>query len=250
MQLNFQQFRNEIRVARAAHVISSPSYALLRQLAPYLAGDSVHVYKNPPPGTADVLVPPAERCHDVVFMGNFTRLKGVDFLNPVLTRLPPHYSVVLVGRESERFQVASTVRCRVTVGSHLPGPERLGLLAETRVALALSRFENCSMLVLECLATGTVVAGWDVGGHAEIAGPRVLRLVPLGEVEKLASVVVAAIDGSYPDLEEFRSATNRVRDDFRQGWSHLWQAAQYPSAGGVYRGLDCGGGHPCSANGH
>jgi glycosyltransferase involved in cell wall biosynthesis len=236
--VNLQRFGDDIRVARTAHVVSSPSHALLRELRPYLDGDTVHVYKNPPPPAQDPMVTPLDRRHDVVFMGNFSRLKGVDFLNPVMARLPPHYSVVLVGRESERFRLSEDVRCRVTVGAHLPGTERLRLLAQSRVALSLSRFENCSMLVLECLATGTVVAGWDVGGHAEIAGPPLLRLVPLGDVDDLASVIVGAVEGPYPDLDEFRAATSRVRDDFREGWSHMWRAARGAFTEGVYRGLD------------
>src|SRR6185295_16092813 len=50
----------------------------------------------------------------------------------------------------------------------------------------LSRFENCSMMVLESLAAGTVVAGWDVGGHAEIADARFIRLVRLGDLDAMA----------------------------------------------------------------
>lgn len=125
---NVPQFRRELRVARTAFVVSSPSYALLRELRPYFDGPSIHVYKNPPPPPIAEMLPPGERLHDVVFMGNFSRLKGVDFLNPLLARLPAHYAVALAGRESDRFQVAPSVRCGVTVGPHMPGPERLALL--------------------------------------------------------------------------------------------------------------------------
>ncbi len=235
---NVPRFRRELQVSRTAHVVSSPSYALLRELRPYLDGSSIHVYKNPPPPPIAEMLPPEERLHDVVFMGNFSRLKGVDFLNPLLARLPPHYSVAVAGRESDRFQVAPSVRCRVTVGPHMPGPERLGLLAQARVALTLSRFENCSMMVLESIATGTVVAGWDVGGHAEIAGPPLLRLVPLGQLDALASVITGTIGGAYPAPHEFQVATSLVMDDFRRGWSHVWRRASGEIDGDVYRGLD------------
>ena len=238
---NVPQFRRELRVVRTAFVVSSPSYALLRELRPYLDGASIHVYKNPPPPPATRMLAPDERLYHVVFMGNFSRLKGVDFLNPLLARLPSHYTVALAGRESDRFQVAPSVRCRVTVGPHIPGPERLGLLAQARVALSLSRFENCSMMVLEALTAGTVVAGWDVGGHAEIAGPPLLRLVPFGRLDALASVITATIDGSYPAHREFQARADRVMEDFRQGWSHVWHRARVGMDGEVYRGLDRAG---------
>ena len=238
---NVPRFRRELEVARTAYVVSSPSYALVRRLRRYLDGASIHVYKNPPPPPSAEVLPAGERFHDVVFMANFSRLKGVDFLNPLLARLPAHYSVAMAGRESDRFQVAPSVRCRVTVGPHMPGPERLRLLAQARVALTLSRFENCSMMVLESLATGTVVAGWDVGGHSEIAGPPLLRLVPLGQLDALASVITGTIGGTYPAQHEFQAATSLVMDDFRRGWSHVWHRASAETDGDVYRGLDWAG---------
>jgi glycosyltransferase involved in cell wall biosynthesis len=235
---NVAQFRQELRVARTAQLVSSPSYALLQLLRPYLDGASIHVYKNPPPPPSPGMLPPGERPHDVVFMGNFSRLKGADFLNPLLKRLPARHSVVLAGRDSERFHVDPSVQCRVSVRPHIPGPERLALLAQARVALSLSRFENCSMMVLESLAAGTVVAGWDVGGHAEIADSRFIRLVRLGDLDALVSVIAATAGDPYPSPPEFRAATTRVMDDFRRGWTQVWERARTGADGPIYRGVD------------
>jgi glycosyltransferase involved in cell wall biosynthesis len=171
-------------------------------------------------------------------MGNFSRVKGVDFLNPLLKRFPPHYSVVLAGRFSDGFEVSPDVRCRVRVGAHMPGAERLALLASARVALSLSRFENCSMMVLESLAKGTLVAGWRVGGHSEIAGPHLIRLVSFGDLDALASVVATAVEGTYPSRGEFRAATAAIRADFQRGWSRVRALATGARRAGVYRGLD------------
>ena len=236
--VNLEQFGDELRVIRAAHVVSSPSHALLTELAPHLDVSPIHVYKNPPPGGV-ASSNPRRKEHDVVFMGNFTRAKGADFLNPLLTRLPPRYSVLLVGRYSDGFEVSPGVHCSVTVRDHIAGPERLRLLAETRVVLMLSRFENCSMLVLECLRVGTIVAGWEVGGHAEIAGPSLIRLVPLGDLDALASVVVTSVEGVYPSRDAFRAATGLVMEDFRRGWSRVWATGRGRAPEGIYHGLDC-----------
>ena len=163
-----------------------------------------------------------------------------DFLNPVLSALPPSYSVVLAGRGSEAFALSPSVRCRVSARGEVFGRERYRLLGEARVALMLSRFENCSMLVLECLAIGTIVVGWQVGGNAEIAGPDLIRLVPFGDTDALVAAVVASVEGTRPAPDRFRAATAQVAEDFRRGWQQVWD----PVLGGhgVYRGLDASGG--------
>ena len=237
--IDWEQFGEELEVARRAHVVSSPSYALLRELRPFLDVSRIHVYKNPPP-TGVSLVDAGSKRHDVVFLGRFRRVKGIDFLNPVLSALPPSYSVVLAGRGSEAFALSPSVRCRVSARGEVFGRERYRLLGEARVALMLSRFENCSMLVLECLAIGTIVVGWQVGGNAEIAGPDLIRLVPFGDTDALVAAVVASVEGTPPAPNRFRAATAQVAEDFRRGWQQVWD----PVLGGhgVYRGLDASGG--------
>jgi glycosyltransferase involved in cell wall biosynthesis len=221
--VSVEEIQDELHIVRAAYVASSPSRALLAELEPHLDISRIHVYKNPPPETS--LAAPALKACDVVFMGNFSRLKGVDFLNPLMRRLPSHYSVVMVGRDSEAFEIAADVRCVVRVGAHMPGLERLVLLASARIALSLSRFENCSMLVLEALSVGTVVAGWRVGGHAEIAGSHLIRLAPFGDLDALASTIVATIEGEYPSPAKFRAATDAVLTNFTRGWFRVWEIA-------------------------
>lgn len=232
------QLARELEAVRQAQVVSSPSHALLRELAPRLDVSRFHVYKNPPPpgiGLAD-RPPPS---HDVVFLARFRRVKGVDFLNAVLSGLPASYSVLLAGPGSDTFELAPSVKCRVTVRGEVRGPERYRLLGGARVALTLSRFENCSMMVLECLAVGTVVVGWRVGGHGEIAGPDLVRLVPFGDTEALVAAVIAAVGDAPPSPEVWGAATARVAADFRAGWRRVWDAVGEGSFEGVYRGLDC-----------
>jgi hypothetical protein len=44
----------------------------------------------------------------------------------------------------------------------------------------------------------------------------------------------------YPGAEEFRAATDRVMEDFRDGWWHVWNAVREASPIPLYRGLNCG----------
>jgi glycosyltransferase involved in cell wall biosynthesis len=236
--VDWQQLERELEVVRRAHTVSSPSHALLRELRPFLDVSRVHVYKNPPPAGLTPVDAAAKR-HDVVFLGRFRRAKGIDYLNPVLGALPPSYTVVLAGRGAEEFQLSPSVRCRVSVRGEVLGPERYRLLGEARAALMPSRFENCSMVVLECLAVGTAVVGWDVGGHGEIAEPDLIRLVPFDDVDALVAALVAAVEGVAPAPDRFRAATAQVAEDFRRGWWHVWDGSARGDA--VYRGLDVGG---------
>ena len=238
--VQWEEFAEEMEVVRAARVVSSPSHALLRALQEHVETGAVHVYKNPPPKDLDSNATFGKKERDVVFLGRFSRLKGADFIEPLLRRFPDRLSVAVAGRESDRFTAPEEVRSRVTVHGQIVGPDRLRLLGESRVALMLSRFENCSMTILESLAMGTVVAGWRVGGNDEIAGPNLIRLAPFGDMEALVTTIIELIEETYPSEGEFRAAIDRVMTDFRDGWWHVWNTVRQPPPIPLYRGMNCG----------
>ena len=239
MPVKWDEFAEEMEAVRAARVVSSPSYALLRALEGHIDTGAAHVYKNPPPDPAPIATF-AKKERDVVFLGRFRRLKGVDFLESILRRLPDRVSVALAGRDSDRFPIPPEVRCRVTAHGEIVGQDRLHLLAESRVTLILSHFENCSMIILESLAMGTVVAGWQVGGNDEIAGRKLIRLAPLGDTEAIVAAILEVLDQTYPCAEEFQAAPDRIVEDFQDGWRHMWNTVRQPPPIQLYRGLNCG----------
>lgn len=232
--VNQTELAEEMDVVRRAHVVSSPSYALLDALAPHIDTAGIHVYKNPPPPGP---VPAAPKTGDVVFLGRFSRLKGTDFLDELFAFLPAGTTVTLAGRDAAFYTPPPGTRCHVTVHDEIKGPERLGLLAAHRISLTLSRFENCSMAILESLAMGTPVAGWRVGGNAEIASPDLLRLVRLGDTRALAATITGLLRGPNPDPSRFQYANDQLRHDFHAGWRHLLHAARQRAP--LYRGLNC-----------
>jgi glycosyltransferase involved in cell wall biosynthesis len=238
--IQWEAFAAEMGAVRAARVVSSPSYALLRALEGHVETGAIHVYKNPPPASPAFSPHFPKKERDVVFLGRFRRLKGADFLAPLLRRLPDRLSVALAGKGSDLFVTPREARCRVTTHGEIVGPDRLRLLGESRVALVLSRFENCSMTMLESVAMGTVVAGWRVGGNDEIAPPNLIRLASLGDIEALVATIMQLLEETYPCAGEFRAATDRVMEDFRHGWRHVWNAVRQPAPVPLYRGLNCG----------
>ena len=246
---NVPQFRRELRVARTAYVVSSASHALLRELRPTSTGPR-SMSTNPPP-------PPIARCSP--------RRSGSTTSCSWATS---------AGSRAWISSIHSWLVCRLTTPSPLRGASRIGSrsprrpMPRHRGAAHPARaprspgpgpcrpdaepVRNCSMMVLESLATGTVVAGWDVGGHAEIAGPPLLRLVPLGQLDALASVITrpsAGLPGStripgrcqpghgrFPSGLVTRVAPRQRRDGRRRlsrsrlGWDGARAAGSRPSA--------------------
>jgi glycosyltransferase involved in cell wall biosynthesis len=97
-----------------------------------------------------------------------------------------------------------------------PTPARFKLLRGARALLVLSRFENGPLMVLEALAHGTPVIGWDVGGLSEIAEPPLINLVPHGDREALLGMIDAVLDRP-PPRHLFASAAARLRSEYLQG---------------------------------
>jgi glycosyltransferase involved in cell wall biosynthesis len=239
--VHWGEFAEEMEVVRTAHLVSSPSYALLRALEGYVDADAVHVYKNPPPWRVTPRHVRSGKTCDLVYLARFSPLKGTDSLAPLLRRLPGDVSVAFAGRESDRFGIPADARCSVTVHGEISGRRRLRFLRSGRISLLLSRFENCSMTILESLAVGTIVAGWRVGGNEEIAPPRLVRLVERDDVEALAATIHELRDEPHPPADEFRRAIAGIGEDFRRGWQHLWSAFQCRATAAPYRGMDASG---------
>jgi glycosyltransferase involved in cell wall biosynthesis len=238
--VNWSEFAEEMDVVRKARAVSSPSYALLRALDGHLDASAVHVYKNPPPLGMTSETASLTKGRDLVFLSRFMRSKGTDAVAALLGQLPESVTVALAGRDSDRFGTPRGVRCAVAVHGEIIGPARMRLLGEARVSLVLSRFENCSMTILESLAVGTVVVGWRVGGSDEIASSRLIRLVPRDDIASLLETIAAAREEPYPSHAEFRAAVASVADDFRSGSSRLLSTLLEATPVPVYRGLDCG----------
>ncbi len=218
-----ERVQAEAEVIRRAVVLSAPSHAVVRELRGSLTRRPVHVYKNPPDPTIPHHGPAAKR-YDALFAARNLHLKGADHLASLLRRLPPERSVALLGEVAETFRESRGLRCRLARHGLVVGAERFRVYGEARVLLALSRYENCSMAILESLAAGTLVVGWDRGGNAEIARHPLLRLVRYGDVDALAAELFDAWSAPPPARSMFRSALAKLTEDFAEGWCETLHA--------------------------
>lgn len=214
------RYSDELRVINQASVVSSPSWGLLREMADNIDQSRILVFKNPV-NTYIRQFRNREKKYDVVFMGRIDNLKGADFLNPILRRLPAHYSVLVFGRRGECWDKTvrdPSIACRVEVLDHVSGDDRFRYLAASKVSIVPSRFENCSMAILESLAVATPVVAWHVGGNDEIAEGALLRLAPFGDVDAYVSHIIDLAESPSIDWRRFDRAAQLIADDFQEGF--------------------------------
>ncbi|PLS01499.1 glycosyltransferase [Neobacillus cucumis] len=238
-------YSEELRVIHKAKAVSSPSYGLLKEMKNEIDSDNIFVFKNQYNKNIK-LYESEEKEYDVVFMGRFQKLKGIEYLNPILERLPENYKVLLFGKNSSKFKFSPNIKCSITVKEHIANDERFELVGKAKTLMMLSRFENCSMVILEALAAGTVVTCWDVGGNSEIASPDVMQVIPFEDIEKLVSEVMDICETNhYPSTEKFMDALSKIDQDFASGVvsvvDHLLSNEGEEKK--IYKGLNCSSQH-------
>lgn len=248
-------YSEELRVIHKAQVVSSPSYGLLREMEDEFSSGQSAVFKNPYNKNIK-LVNAEEKEYDVVFMGRFQKLKGIEYINPILEMLPENYKVLLIGNNSSKFKLSTKIKCDVTVKEQIITDERFDLVGKAKTLIMLSRFENCSMVILETLAAGTIVTCWDVGGNSEIAPPNVLRAIPFEDVERMVHEIrVICETEKYPSVKHFNKALYAIESDFAKGINNIVSFLKSEKntiknnnkkGKSLYRGLDCSNQHNVS----
>jgi glycosyltransferase involved in cell wall biosynthesis len=158
--------RLSYRVAQAvvavSHFCAEPLYAE--------AKDRVKVIHN---GVDIKHFSPDENCQAdsphqpfrLLFVGNPSRWKGVDILMPLALALGPDYEIQCLG--GLRHGYSSDSKGRLHYLPKTP-PDKMPLIYRSVDALVVpTRFENFSYVVLEAMACGIPVLGFDRAGTAE-----------------------------------------------------------------------------------
>lgn len=230
---NQQEFSNELRVINKAKIVSSPSYALAKELSSEIKIDNVSYFKNP------IIInhnQSYDKEYDIVFMGRFQELKGTKDINKILERLPANFKVLLIGPKSNLFKLDPSVKCSVEKKGEVIGDKRFELVKKAKCLIMPSQFENCSMVILESLACHVPVVAWDVGGNAEIAKPNILKCAKFGDYDDFAYKVNELIS-TPPKIKFFQEAIANINTDFSNGIQNTINEInnEIPS---VYRGLN------------
>jgi len=139
-------------------------------------------------------VVPRRDARDLLFLGTFRELKGIDVFLAAMAELEKsgrRVSAHLVGQPDElpRFEEqARTLGLTDRVSFHDPKPPREAF-AMARAIVVPSRAESMPYVVLEAIAAGMPIIATDVGGIPEIFGPRAGELIPPGDPAALAGAI-------------------------------------------------------------
>lgn len=140
---------------------------------------------------------PRENARDLLFLGTYRDLKGVDVFLEAMAALASRYnrraSAHLFGQiEGDGLGRYEALACELgltdRVTFHGPVPAREAF-SSARVIAVPSRAESMPYVVLEAIAAGMPIIATRVGGIPEIFGPRAGELIPPGDAGALAVAI-------------------------------------------------------------
>ncbi|MFP5441212.1 MAG: glycosyltransferase [Gammaproteobacteria bacterium] len=175
------------------------------------------------------------------FVGRLVEKKGIDDLLRAYARarkqVPAGFPALLIAGDGPlRTQTETTIRqLDLATDVQLPGwidPAQVpALMAESLAVLVPSITardgdrEGLGLVAVEALAAGTPVIAYDYGAIRDIVTPGINgQLVPQGDIDALATALVAAARGELPVIDSSLRSSIRERFD--------WQAV-----GRCYRSL-------------
>jgi glycosyltransferase involved in cell wall biosynthesis len=166
-------------------------------------------------------VTPAPDATDLVFMGEFRAVKGIDILIDAIALLRERgrsVTATFVGNgpdeaalaaHAERLSLADAIR----FASAIPARQVLTL---GRVMVIPSYAESLPYVVLETAAAGMPLVTTNVGGIPEIYGPLSNALVPPGNAEALADAIEHALANPAAAAKLAQDLRARVASSFSQ----------------------------------
>lgn len=171
-------------------------------------------------GEADFgLVQPETNATDLVFVGEFRPVKGIDTLLDaigVLKRSGRPVTATIVGGGPEEMALrAQTSRLgldgQVRFVPSMPARQAFSL---GRLMVVPSRSESLPYIVLEAAGAGIPLIATRVGGVPEIFGPQSDRLVLPENADVLAAAITAALDDATATRDAAGVLRERVRANF------------------------------------
>jgi glycosyltransferase involved in cell wall biosynthesis len=141
----------------------------------------------------------APQATNLVFLGEFRPVKGIDILIDALASLHrggAHLTATLVGDGPETDALSAQIARLGLAGAvrfapPMPAREAMAL---GRIMVIPSRAESLPYVVLEAASAGKPLISSNVGGIPEIYGPLAPALVPAGDSPALAAAIAQAVD--------------------------------------------------------
>jgi len=159
----------------------------------------------------------------VVAVGGLSHRKGFDLLLDAFANVPVRAHLVICGQGREKDALETRARTvgvaeRVTfAGQRADIPS---VLAAADVFVTTSRADSLSVAMLEAMRAGLPIVATDVAGAREalggdVAGPQAGWVVPIGDVEAIASALAGVLGDLHADETRRRGMEARRRVEQR-----------------------------------
>jgi glycosyltransferase involved in cell wall biosynthesis len=180
-------------------------------------------------------VPAREGAARFLYIGMLRDLKGPDIFIKAFAKMERSIgqpmSGVIVGDGPDRDKYADMIARaglsqRISMHAAMPARQAFGLATTVVVP---SRAEAMPYIVLEALAAGKTVIASHVGGIAEVLGEDSEALVPAGDADALAKIMVKDAESPdwgkrvmpRPDSFKAKFSTPVMADDMMKLYRHL-----------------------------
>ncbi len=142
----------------------------------------------------------------LLYTGRLSAEKEVDVLLSAFDRLPPRDFVLVIagdGPDAEATARHAATHPGVTYLGHVESRAELATIyASSDIFLSPSRYENCSMAVLEALSSGLPVVGIGGSGTAAFVAPELGVLARAGDTQDLADAMSRVAAWPLDDLRQ------------------------------------------------
>jgi glycosyltransferase involved in cell wall biosynthesis len=170
--------------------------------------------------------PTSEKSFDAVFVGRFHAQKGLSDLLAawkLVQQTLPAASLEVIGDgdgpEAEAFKAGLDQFAPATVRrlGVLSGPDKYAAMARAKIFVFPSHHESWGHVVIEAMATGLPVVGYDLPSSVEVFGDA-MEMVPVGDVRAFAAKVVGLLSDEAR-RDEFRIRGRRLAETY--DWARI-----------------------------
>jgi glycosyltransferase involved in cell wall biosynthesis len=156
---------------------------------------------------------------DLVFVGEFRPVKGIDILIEAIGLLHlagREVTATIVGHGPEE-EALRTQAARLGLASHIrfmPAMAARAAFSLGRLMVVPSRSESLPYIVLEAAGAGIPLVSTRVGGIPEIFGPQTASLIPPENPKALAAAIADALENPKTAQDAAQSLRERVAARF------------------------------------
>lgn len=167
---------------KKASFISGPSKFIINQTKNIINIEDSICYPNPVPVYKDIY---HQKDVDVLFLGRFQKLKGIQFLPEICQNIKG--KIVIAGDGAKKFVHKNKLDATPIENVH--GYIKDELISKAKQVIIPSLFESFSMVAVEALANNALVVAWNNNAIIEIANAPLVRCAKFGDTLEFRSII-------------------------------------------------------------